>query len=113
MDSAMTDDESNPVNAVEYAVESWEAYGDPHDAMTFLSAWRCRDLTEAEQYRDWCKVSGRKTTVLHFVFDGPPSPEGVRFIECESPDGKSINAGEWRERSDGLWELIVKGLTPA
>ena len=44
---------------------------------------------------------------VHVVFDGPPGPEAGRFVECETPDGKSINAGEWRERKDGLWELII------
>ena len=44
---------------------------------------------------------------LHFVFDGPPGPRCGRFVECETPDGRSIEAGEWHERSDGLWELRV------
>lgn len=33
--------------------------------------------------------------------------EGI-FIECENEQGESINAGEWRNRSDGLRELIIK-----
>lgn len=45
--------------------------------------------------------------MIHFLFDGPPGPEGPRFIESETPDGRSINAGEWHERPDGLWELRV------
>jgi hypothetical protein len=44
---------------------------------------------------------------LHIIFDGPPGPEAGRFVECETPDGQSINAGEWRERDDGYWELII------
>lgn len=44
---------------------------------------------------------------IHIVFDGPPGPEGPRFIEVETPDGKSIRAGEWAQRSDGLFELRV------
>ncbi len=44
---------------------------------------------------------------LHFVFDGPPGPEAGRFVECETPDGRSINAGGWHEREDGFWELRV------
>jgi hypothetical protein len=51
------------------------------------------------------KIEG--VSALHFVFDGPPGPESGRFVECETPDGNGINAGEWRERSDGLWELVV------
>ncbi|GAA3794804.1 hypothetical protein GCM10022600_15260 [Qipengyuania pelagi] len=44
---------------------------------------------------------------VHVVFDGPPGPTAGRFVECETPDGKSINAGEWREREDGFWELVI------
>ena len=44
---------------------------------------------------------------LHIVFDGPPSHESGRFVECETSDGRSINAGEWHERPDGLWELRI------
>lgn len=45
--------------------------------------------------------------MLHVVFDGPPGPEAGRFVECETPDGRSVNAGEWHERGDGLWELRI------
>ena len=44
---------------------------------------------------------------LHIVFDGPPSHEAGRFVECETPDGRGLNAGEWHERDDGLWELRI------
>lgn len=50
-------------------------------------------------------------TALHFVFDGPPSHESGRFVEVETPEGRSVNAGEWRERKDGLWELVVDFLS--
>ena len=47
-------------------------------------------------------------TALHIVFDSPPGPAGGgRFVEVETPDGKSINAGEWHRREDGLWELVI------
>lgn len=44
---------------------------------------------------------------LRVVFDAPPGPEGGRFIEVEDAEGKSFNAGEWRQRNDGLWELVI------
>lgn len=44
---------------------------------------------------------------LHVVFDGFPSPDGPRFVEVENPKGESVNAGEWRSRSDGLTELVI------
>jgi hypothetical protein len=40
---------------------------------------------------------------IDIVFDGPPSPEGPRFVEVEDPRGKSINFGEWVQRPDGYW----------
>lgn len=50
---------------------------------------------------------------LHVVFDGPPGPESGRFVECETPDGRSINAGEWQQRPDGLFQLVVPGRVAA
>ena len=45
---------------------------------------------------------------LRIVFDGPPGPEAGRFVEVEDEHGKSITAGEWRQRPDQLWELVIK-----
>lgn len=39
------------------------------------------------------------------VFDGPPGHQSGRFIEAEDAQGRSIKAGEWRNRGDGTWEL--------
>lgn len=47
---------------------------------------------------------------INIIFDGPPSHESGRFVEVETDDGKSINAGEWIERSDGLWALRITKL---
>ena len=51
-------------------------------------------------------------SALHIVFDGMPGPDGPRFVEVETPDGKSINAGEWRKRADGLCELVIGASRP-
>jgi len=40
-------------------------------------------------------------------FDGPPGPDGPRFIECER-DGKSISAGVWVQDGDD-WLLVLNG----
>jgi hypothetical protein len=53
-----------------------------------------------------------QSPVLHIVFDGPPSHDGGRFVEVETPDGKSVRAGEWHERPDGLWELRLSAIEP-
>lgn len=43
----------------------------------------------------------------HLVFDKFPSPEGSRFIELEDSNGRSISAGEWKQRKDGYVELVL------
>lgn len=45
---------------------------------------------------------------IRIVFDGPPGPTSGRFVEVEDEHGRSINAGEWVERDDGLWELRIR-----
>jgi len=47
---------------------------------------------------------------LRIVFDGPPGPAAGRFVECEDSEGRSVDAGKWRERGDGLWELVILAL---
>jgi hypothetical protein len=47
---------------------------------------------------------------LDVVFDGPPSHESGRFVEVEDPDGKSVNAGQWIDRGDGMWALRLPRL---
>lgn len=44
---------------------------------------------------------------LRIVCSGPPGPYSPVFLEIEDENGKSRNVGEWREREDGLWELVV------
>lgn len=44
---------------------------------------------------------------LRIVCDRPPSPYGALFIETQDENGESRDVGEWREREDGLWELVV------
>ena len=46
---------------------------------------------------------------INIIFDGPPGPEAGRFVEVETDDGKSINAGEWIEK-DGYWALRITEL---
>ena len=47
---------------------------------------------------------------INIIFDGPPTHESEKFVEVETDDGKSINAGEWVEREDGLWALRITEL---
>jgi hypothetical protein len=45
---------------------------------------------------------------IDIVFDGPPGPEGPRFVEVEDEQGRSIKIGEWVQRDDGYWVLRIK-----
>lgn len=49
---------------------------------------------------------------IEIVFDGPPGPGGGRFVEIEQ-GGASVRLGEWRQRADGLWALVLSGLSAA
>lgn len=46
---------------------------------------------------------------LDVVLDGPPGPDGGRFVEVEDANGRSVDVGEWRRREDGLWALRIRG----
>jgi hypothetical protein len=48
---------------------------------------------------------------IDIVFDGPPGPEGGRFVEAENEEGKSIIAGEWINRADGFWSLRMRPIS--
>ena len=43
---------------------------------------------------------------VHVVFDGPPSHESGRFVECEDGLGNGISAGKWVQVGD-LWHLVI------
>ena len=43
---------------------------------------------------------------LHIVFDGPPGPEGGRFVDVETPFGASVKVGEWKQRGQ-FWDLVL------
>ncbi len=47
---------------------------------------------------------------IRIVFDGPPGHEAGRFVEVETVEGNGVDAGEWHERADGLWELRIEGV---
>lgn len=54
----------------------------------------------------------KKGRYVDVVFDGPPAPEGPRFIEVDGSDGRSVSIGEWEERSDGYAVLRLRSLGP-
>ena len=44
---------------------------------------------------------------INIIFNGPPGPMPIRFIEIEDADGNSINVGEWARREDDYWSLRI------
>lgn len=90
------------------------AFVEAPDAKTFtivkdgdqllLNSWTV-DL-RAKQF-ERLAASDTEAMRLHIVFDGPPGPEAGRFVEVETPDGRSVNAGTWHERDNGYWELRI------
>jgi hypothetical protein len=50
---------------------------------------------------------------MNIVFTGFPGPGNeCVFVEVEDDAGKSIRAGEWRQRADGLVELHIAAFNP-
>ena len=45
--------------------------------------------------------------VVRMVFDRPPGRDMPTLIEIEDQSGRAINVGQWREREDGYWELVI------
>jgi len=50
---------------------------------------------------------GRQPIELHIVFKDEGGPANLRFIEVETPDGKSVRAGTWLKREDGYAVLAM------
>lgn len=83
-----------------------------------LRGWREQLATATEERRQATEIAGElrrklkryetSTVALDIVFDGPPSHESGRFVEVETEDGKSVNAGEWIARDNGMWALRLR-----
>lgn len=48
-----------------------------------------------------------KQRYIYIVFDGPPGPDGPRFVEVEDDKGRSIDIGKWDVHDDQLWSLRI------
>lgn len=48
------------------------------------------------------------TEHVDIVFDGPPGPDGGRFVEVENDNGQSIIFARWVKRDDGYWALRIR-----
>ena len=94
-------------------------YADDHffdivNAGPSYSTCRCGRKFRFQWFRDGVEAcflpAPRASRPINIVFDGPPGPEAGRFVEVETDDGASINAGEWIDRGDGLWALRITAL---
>ena len=47
---------------------------------------------------------------INIIFDGAPVHNAGHFVEVETDDGRSINAGQWIKRDDGTWALRITEL---
>lgn len=47
-----------------------------------------------------------KSKEIRVVFDAPPGRDMPTLVEVEDENGRCIEAGHWRERPDGYWELV-------
>lgn len=79
----------------------------------YLTADEARWLTEAAALLRSLAQPAAQEGELRVVFDGPPDHDAGRFVECEDCHGCSVNAGEWRARPDGMWELVITRLPHA
>lgn len=54
-------------------------------------------------------MSEPKPPEIYLRFDDGPGPVGPRFIESETPDGRSVGIGKWMEHPDGSgnWVLAI------
>lgn len=93
----------DPENHAE-ATRRWNLFrGDPARFMVRADQDTARRLwSEVER-----QISSSATGKFHIIFDGVPGPQGPRFIEAETPDGKSVNVGNWQRHGDSLWALVI------
>ena len=85
--------------AAKYATDS----GEHETASSFRAVL---NLINRGEYDVPSPPSGKEGDFIDFVCDGPPGPEGGRFVEVENEKGESINVGEWIQK-DGYWVLRV------
>jgi len=52
------------------------------------------------------------TREIHVVFDARPGKDMPTLVEIEDESGRSIDAGQWRQRPDGYWELVFQATPP-
>jgi hypothetical protein len=44
---------------------------------------------------------------VHLVFDGLLSRDVPALIAIQDAEGRSVSVGQWRQRPDGYWELVI------
>jgi hypothetical protein len=75
-----------------------------------------RGSNTAYQAVNWVDANNERRNIvgtINVIFDGPPAHESGRFVEVEDESGASIKVGEWKDRGDGTWALVLSTPEPA
>ncbi len=99
--------------AIDEALAAWDDWYQRDGVIDNVEAALRPHATKATEEKPSATVTGSQTPAINVVFDGPPGPESGCFVEVETDDGASINAGEWIKRPDGLWWLRIALPAPA
>lgn len=76
----------------------------PTEMITFIGG-EVDDLRSAAEGRE--NRTAKPLTEIRVVMEQPPGPTS-QFVEVEDTRGRSVGIGEWVERPDGLWALVIK-----
>lgn len=87
-------------NAVWDAIKGWDLRREPDMGYAGATGDDVCTILEALE-------RNKTTTHIDVVFDGPPDAVSGRFVECEDMSGRSLNAGTWIDRGNGLWALRI------
>jgi hypothetical protein len=44
---------------------------------------------------------------IRVVCDAPPGRNMPTLVEVEDETGRAVSEGQWRQRHDGYWELVI------
>jgi len=90
-------------------VAAWDADNQAAAAIRTLSVKPAvaSEGASPEAVKPAVSAIAQERDVIDIVFDGPPGHEAGRFVEIESPPGRSVRYGEWIMRENGYWVLRI------
>lgn len=88
-----------PTGIVTGHTEETKALEDRRAAADFLRDWAdAIEGIQKESIRKALEEFAGPGRFIDIVFDGPPGPEGPRFVEVENDRQQGVSIGEWLER---------------